>query len=396
MAQKATAAAGQQQNQMQANDMIRSLLLRRAIDRMIPLPAVNLSAAQAAGTSPVNFQPQAVGLLKKFIIEISGTANNTDGANAANLSDIGLANLISQIVFNDTQSYTRTQTSGWHLDMLFLAKHRWGATRGLLATALNESGAFGNNFGIVVAPTGFAHATSQAFRMVFELPIAYSDEDLRGAVYLGTLNSPSQLSINLSQNPFAAAGVDSTLSCWKGAAGNLSNVTIQVYQVFLDQIPRGQGGAPLLPPLDMRTVYELKNTTNQQGFQVGQDNPLSYGNMRRFMSTFMIYNHDPSADAGRVGGTDLNYFALQSANFTNFWKKFPLQVARESRVLSHADLPNGCYYFSHRKAPINTFTYGNMQLLTNPITAAAGAYALVGWEDFSTINALMQAGSLAG
>jgi hypothetical protein len=395
-AQTQAPAASGKSSMFAQNSAIRSLLLRRAIDRMIPLPAAALSAAQAAGTAPVNFQPQAVGLLKKFIIEISGTANNTDGANAANLSDIGLANLIAQAVFNDTQSYTRIQTSGWHLAQLFLAKHRWGAVRALLSTALIESGNYGNNFGVVVAPTGFAHGTSQAFRMVFEMPICYSDEDLRGAVYLGTLNSPSQLSITLPQNPFAASGVDSTQSAWKGAAGNLSNVTIQVYQVFLDQIPRDKSGAPLLPPLDMRTVYELKNTVNQQAFQVGQDNPLSYGNLRRFMSTFLIYNHDPSADAGRVGGTDLNYFALQSANFTNFWKKFPLQVAREARVLTHADLPPGVYYFSHRKAPINTLTYGNMQLLTNPSAAAAGAYALVGWEDFSTINALMQAGSLAG
>lgn len=393
MPMKQAAAQPSAQN---ANAAIRSLLLRRAIDRMIPLPAVVLSAAQAAGTAPVNIQPQAVGLLKKFIIEIIGTANNTDGVNAANLSDIGLANLIAQCVFNDTQSFTRIQTTGWHLDFLFRAKHRHSAIESLLSTASIDSGVFGNNFGVVVAPTGFAHATSQAFRMVFELPIAYSDEDLRGAVYLGTLNSPAQLSITLTQTPFAAAGVDSTLAAWKGAAGNLSNVTIQVYQVFLDQIPRDKADAPLLPPLDMRTVYELKNTTNQQSFQVGQDNPLSYGNLRRFMSTFFIYNHDPSADAGRVGGTDLNYFALQSANFTNFWKKFPLQVARESRVLARKDFPNGCYYFSHRKAPINTITYGNMQLIANPITAATGAYALVGWEDFSTVNALQQAGSLAG
>ena len=389
------AAPAQQQNVFQQNQAIRQLILHKAIDRMIPIASVNLNAAQAAGTAAVNIVPQAVGLLKKFIIEITGTANNTDGANVANLSDIGLANLIAQAQFNDTQSNTRVQTTGWHLDMLFRAKHRTGASRSLLASAIVDSGVFGNNFAELVAPTGFAHGTSQNFRMVFEMPIAYSDEDLRGAVYLGTLNSPSQLNLTLTQAPFAAAGVDSTLACFKGAAGNLSNVSIQVYQQFLDQLPRGASGAPILPPLDMQTVYELKNTTNQVGFQATQDNPLSYGNLRRFYSTFLIYNHDPSADAGRVGGTDINYFTLQSANFTNWWKKFPLQVARENRVLTATDFPLGMYYFSHRKAPINTSTYGNMQLITNPITAAAGAYALIGWEDFSTLNALQQAGSLA-
>lgn len=393
-----TAAAPQMSPQAKAtqqNLAIRQMLLKRSIDRMIPLASVVLTAAQAAGTSAVNIVPQAVGLLKKFIIEISGTANNTDSVNAATLSDLGLANLISQISFIDTQSNTRTQTTGWHLDLLFRAKHRWAAQAALLSSALNESGNFGNNFGVLVAPTGFAHATSQYFRMVFELPVCYSDEDLRGCLWLGIVNSPSQLSITINPNVFAAAGVDSTLAAWKGAAGNISNVTIQVYQCFLDQVLTGPNGAPILPPMDIATVYELKNTTNSQGYQAAQDNPLSYSNFRRFYSTFLVYNDNPAADAGRAGGTDINYFALQSANFTNLWKKFPLQVAREARVLTLQDLPPGCYYFSHRKAPISTIAFGNMQLILNPITAAAGAYGLIGWEDFAPLNALRQAGSLA-
>ncbi len=394
MAPAATAASAQNQAAAQ-NAAIRRLLISRSVERTIPLAAVPLSAAQAAGTSSVNIVPQAVGFLKKFIVEITGTANNTDGASVANLSDIGLANLLAQVQFIDTQSNTRIQTTGWHLDFLFRAKHRWGATDALLSTAMNQSGNFGNNFGVVVAPTGFAHATSQGFRMVFEIPVCYSDEDFRGGVWLGVVNAPSQLSLTMTTTPFAAAGVDSTLSAWKGAAGNLSNVSIQVYQVFLDQVPANTNGAPILPPLDIATVYELKNTVNPQGFQVGQDNPLSYANFRRFMSTFLIYNDNPAADAVRTGGTDINYFALQSANFTNLWKKFPLQVAREARVLTLKDLPPGCYYFSHRKMPVSTIAYGNMQLIVNPSVAAAQAYSLVGWEDFAPVNALRQAGSLA-
>ncbi|MGI0084609.1 MAG: hypothetical protein ACREBQ_05960, partial [Nitrososphaerales archaeon] len=195
--------------------------------------------------------------------------------------------------------------------------------------------------------------------------------------------------------PFTATGVDSTTATWKGAAGNISNVTLTVYQVYLDQLPQGAGG-PLLPPLDMSTVYELKNTVNQQAFQVGQDNAISYANFRRFLSTSLIYNSNPAADAGRTAGTDVNYFALQSANFTNIFKTDPLEAARLTRILLYKDLPKGCYYFSHRKKPISTISYGNMQLITNPSVAAAGAYALIGWEDMATVNALMSAGSLAG
>lgn len=382
-------------NQAAVNNQIRQLILKRSIERKMVIFSGVLSAAQAAGTAPINIVPQPVGLLKKFIIEISGTANNTDGANAANLSDFGLSNLLGQVVFNDTQSYTRMQTTGWHLDQIFRAKHRWGASQAILGASLNESGNYGNSFGVLVAPTGFAHATSQPFRMTFEVPICYSDDDLRGSVYLGVVNATAQLTLTMTTTPFAAAAVDSTLACWKGAAGSISAVTVTVYQVFLDQLPQGKGGI-LLPPLDMSTIYELKNTVNAQAFQAGQDNPLSYANFRRFMSTFYIYNHDPSADAGRTGGTDVNYFALQSANFTNLYKIDPLEAARTSRVLTFTDFPPGGYYFSFRKKPISTISYGNMQLILNPITAAAGAYALIGWEDFAPVNALVNAGSLAG
>jgi len=387
-------AAAAVNNVQQQNAMIRQLLKRAAVERVLPLPAVALSAQQAAGTTPVNITPLFVGFLKKFIIEITGTMNNTDGVNAANLSDIGLANLIGSISFTDLQQTVRSQTTGWHLDFLFRAKHRWSSTGAILSTAMNQSGNFGNNFGVVVPPTAVAHNTSSAFRMVWELPVCYSDDDLRGGVWLGVVNATAQLQIQMTTTPFAASGVDSTLAAWKGAAGNISGVTIQVYQVFLDQVPQ-QGGIPLLPPLDIQTMYELKNTVNPTAYQVGQDNPISYGNFRKFMSTFLIYNDNPAADAGRVGGTDINYFALQSANVTNFWKKFPLQVARESRVLTLQDLPLGCYYFSHRRAPIDTIAYGNVQLVENPSTAAAGAYGLIGWEDFAPLNAVRQASSLA-
>lgn len=389
---KAAAAVGNPQDAVKVNMLARQFLRQRAIERVVPLAPVVPNAQQIAG-GVINIQPNMAGLLKKFIIEITGTANNTDAANVANLSDIGIANIINNVTFTDSNGVVRTQPSGWQMDFVFRAKHRWGAGSSLLSTALNQSGNFGNNFGVTVAPTGFAHATSQAFRMVWELPICYSDEDFSGAVWLGIVNSPAQLSIILNSAPFAAAGVDSTLAAWKGAAGNLTNVTIQVYQVYLDQI-----GPQQLPPLDMRKAYELKFTNNQQAFQAGQDNPYSYSNFRRFLSTFLIYNHDPSADAGRAAGTDINYFSLQSASAVPIWKKFPLQVAREARVHTLTDYPLGCYYFSTRRpnAQINTVNFGNVNLILNPITAAAGAYALIGLEDFAELNALRQASSISG
>jgi hypothetical protein len=353
------------------------------------------SAAVPAGQFTINVPPRNVGLVKKFIIKLTGTMNNTDGANTANLSDIGLANLLQQVSFTDLNNNVRIQTAGWHLSFLQALKSQWPMTDAILESAMEEfSGTMGNVFPVIVAPTGIGHGTSNAFTMWFEVPLAYSDDDLRGAVYMNVVNAVAQLQIVINQNAFAAAGVDSTLAAWKGAAGTLSAMTLTVYQVYLDQLPVGKQGV-VLPQLDLSTVYEIKNTTFT-GFTAGQDFPMPYANFRDFLSTFFIYNDNPAADAGRVAGTDINYLALQSANFTNIWKIEPLLSAMKTRQMLQKDLPAGCYYFSSRRKPISTTTYGNMQLINNASVAAAQAYGLVGYEDFAMVNTLLNSGSLAG
>jgi hypothetical protein len=386
-AQPQNAASPTQMNRAQ-----RAAVLNSSIEM---IQQVYSNQITPANQTVVNIAPRNVGLLKKFIIVISGTANNTDGANVANLSDLGLSNLLAQVVFTDLNNNTRIQTTGWHLSLLHAARFRWGVARSLLAGAIVDNGAgFGNTFGVIVAPTAFAHGTSQPFQAIYEVPICYSDEDLRGAVYMNVVNAVANLQLTLSSAPFAAAGVDSTNAVWKGAAGNISAVTITVYQVYLDQLPRGANGVPVLPTLDLATVYELKNTAFST-FVANQDNPMPYANFRDFLSTTLIYNSNPAADAGRTAGTDTNYFALQSANFTNIWKYTPVIAALKCRQLTFSDFPLGCYYFSSRRKPLSTTTYGNMELILNPITAAAGNYALVGWEDFALTNALQVGGSLS-
>ncbi len=360
--------------------------------------AVEMTQQVFAGAFPangvLNIPPRNVGLLKKFIVVINGTANNTDGANASAISDYGLGNVLAQVSFTDLNNNVRVQTSGWHLSLLHKARFRFPQAASSLAGAVIQQELNGNNFG-VVAYTAPAKGASQTFQAIYELPIAYSDDDLRGAIYMNVVNAVANLQLTLNGAPFAASGADSTLAVFKGAAGNFSGVTATIYQVYLDQLPVGKGGVPVLPVLDLSTIYELKNTAFT-GFVANQDFPVPYANFRDFLSTWLIYNHDPSADAGRVGGGDINYLALQSANFTNIFKYPPLIAALKARQLMLSDPPLGGYYFSNRRKPLSTTTYGNMELIVNSSAAAAGAYALVGWEDFALVNALQNAGSLSG
>ena len=148
----------------------------------------------------------------------------------------------------------------------------------------------------------------------------------------------------------------------------------------------------MLPILDLATIYELKYT-NVTAITPAQDFPYQYANFRDFLSTISVYNNNGSYN-GRGVGADINTWALQSANFTNIWKIEPALAAIMARQHIGLDLPPGTYLFDSRNRPISTTQYGNMQLVLNAITAAAGAYELIAVEDFALVQTLSMAGSL--
>jgi hypothetical protein len=249
---------------------------------------------------------------------------------------------------------------------------------------------------VFTANPTIAVSTASTFRGVLEIPLAYSEDDLRGAIWANVINATMQLTLTFNPNVFAgAAPADYTNAVYQGSTGVFTSVTINVYQNYLDQLPRNQqNGQTILPALDLSTVYDLKNTIFT-AIPTGQDYPIPFSNFREFQSAFLVYNNSGAA-TGRTFGTDLNTIALQSANFTNLWKTGPLFKALQQRDITGIDLPAGFYYFSFRRKPINTTQYGNMQLVLNASTAGASAYAQVYWEAFANETQLTQAGSLAG
>lgn len=352
-------------------------------------------AAPTAGNNVVNVIPRNVGLLKKFIVEISGTYTSVG---VAALTAFGLSNLLTNVTFTDLNNNQRINTIGPHLNILKQVKARHtDPSSSPLSTKLDDSMMGGQfvasgtapNFPILVYP--LPSTAAAAFRAVFEIPLAYSDNDLRGGIYGNVVNATMQLSLTINPTP-APATADNTLSVWGTATGALTAVTVTVYQVYLDQLPAGSQGI-ILPTIDLSTVYELKSTS-LTGISANQDFPIPYANFRDFLSTLLIFN-STNATAGLKNGSDVNYFALQAANYTNFFKIDPLLAAQFTREIIETDLPLGTYYFSHRKKPISTLQYGNMALVLNALSASAGAYVLVGWEDFAQSNNLTAAGSLA-
>jgi P3 major capsid protein len=382
-------------------------ILSSAVDRV-----QNVASAQVfPASNPVLLvQPLNVGLIKRFTIVVSGHISNT-GTTTLTLTDFGLANLFGQggVQYVDLNNYLRVNTSGAHLSILASAKRRrsYGATvqdnAPGVVTATNLSKMLNvapATWGVFQAPQTIATGTSGAFRAVFELPLSYTDDDLRGAIWANVLNAVQQLTLTFNPQAVTAAPIDNTFAVYAGptgSAGSITDAQVLVYQEYLDQLPKatGAGGSmtTILPALSISTVYELKSTVFQN-IPPNQEFYIPYANQRSFVSTILTFNHDGSA-TGRVYGTDVTYWALVSANSTYIWKLDPLTVAMRSREHLMSDLPAGAYYLPSRRHNIASLQFGNLQATLNANTSTASGYINAMWEMFALQNTLSSGASLA-
>lgn len=389
----------QQMTAQQVNALARAAIKARAVLMRQPIFTQTVTPTNQP---TVQINPRNVGLITGFWVKVVATVTNPAGAEIA-LTDFGPANVLSQIQFNDLNNNTRIQTPGWHLHLLNSIKSR----RPFGAAILNGTGFdtpvdYGNNFAgeIQADPTIAANSTG-TITMWYYVPLSYTLDDLRGAVYANIVNATMQLNLSFAgqfgTSVCAANGADGTLAIYQAAAAGvgavtLSSATITVYQEYYDQLPMGPNGV-LLPILDLATIYELKQTT-QTAIVAGQDFPYQYANFRDFLSTIMVFVNNGTTGQ-RGNGSDINYLALQSANFTNIFKHEPALQALLTRQHLMTDLPLGVYYFGSREKPISTTQYGNMQLILNAINATNNPYQLVAVEDFALVQTLSMAGSLA-
>lgn len=391
-------AAQRQQALSQANLMNRALVLQNSVNMLQPFTTQTVFPANQPSLTLV---PNFVGLIKRFYLVFTGTIANT-GTVPVTLTQWGLANLLSNIIYTDPQNNQRHNTLGLHFALLSSAKRNrpFGtslpvntANTNSIASMLNSPTA---NWPVFQAQQTIANGSSGNFRAVFEIPLAYSDTDLRGAVYSNLVNATQNIQVTFNPQAVVAAPNDDTYAVYSGAAGsagNISSITCTAYQEYLYQLPTANDGTPILPGIDLSTVYQLKNTNNI-GITANQNFNYSYANFNSFVSTIALFN-STGTNAGNLLGTDVNYWQLTAANLTAIWKKEPLLVAQESRERLLFDMPKGGYYFDSRLAPILTNQFGNVQLTLNPLAGGAAATLQVLVEYFASLNTAGSGGSLA-
>lgn len=388
----AVAASGPAPYTQQNNDAAQQAVLAVAQPMIQQVNLTSIPGTNTAQGQVLNIPLQNVGLNTKITIEVSGTIAAL-AAETLVRTAWSLSNFFSNIQLTDLSNYQRINTSGLHLFALACLKAK-GVFGGAYMT--DSPVAMGSNFRVNFSPASVNGAIN--FRMFFELPLAYHDYDLRGAIYAAVTSA--QWRVQLTINPLLVAPVGATdllnssfqsNSAAAGSQGALTNVVIKVYQHYLDQLPRNQKtGAPIVPLISLAWDYLIQSTT-VPNVAAGADFPVQYANFRTFLSTIAIYDNAGTFNAG----TDVNYLGIQVANQVFLQQLDPFMASLQNRMNIGDDFPNGTYVFDHRRKPIVTNQYGNTQFVGNFSQANAGASLVMMYEMLSLQSQAINAGSLA-
>lgn len=388
-----------------ANNLASALIRQRAIKMVQNIFSQTINPANQ---NVINVQPQPVGLVLGWIVEIVATLADPGAGNSYALTPWGPANILSQISYNDLSNVNRILTNGWHLHAINTAKG--GAPYLAARQNLNYPVAFGDVFGgnlaanqtqnIIQAASIYDHTHfAQGLQMVYWVPTSYSLDDLRGSYYGNVVNANCQLQFTINPAAFVANTGDPNNAVYQAIGASVGGAfgttfTMNVYQVYYDQLPVDQkSGQVILPYLSMSVIYDIKNST-YPAVTANQDFPIAYANFRDFLSTIVIFdNHE--AGVMPVQGSDIAYWALRQANALNIFKYTPKYTGIFERSLVNDDYPQGAYFFDSRFKPISTVAFGNMQLILNASAVNTNAQCLVGFEAFSYQNTIAAASSLS-
>jgi P3 major capsid protein len=398
MSRGKSAAPAQRISPQQQNMMARQLILRGGqLGQTYYPPAIDVWQPQnpqlQSGVGPgsvLTFYLRNVGLVKRLVVRFTATV--TAAASIQTLTPWGLSNFISNVTFFDLGNNQRINSTGWHLTAVASAKRR--RVFGAAVVTDTPLGYGNNNNRVMFAPPTLAAGANSEIDFQLEIPFTKNDVDLRGAIYADVTQATMQVQLTLNPNMFVSSTADPTLAVYQSAGADvatLSNLKVNFWQNYLDQLPRSPNGAPILPALDIGTAYTLYNTSS--GLPVAnQDNSAAFVNARTYESVTFGYDNNGTLN---VNGADLNYIHLQSANFTNILNLDGKMIGLMERNILADDFPKGMYYLDFRHRPIDTNQYGNMQLVVNPATVlGSGAVILYGWEAYAVIGLVNQGGSI--
>lgn len=312
-----------------------------------------------------------VGIMTRLKIRVTATLNITVHTTTA--SPFGPYGLLSKIDFLDYNTTDRVICSGPMLYFLNSIRHGrpWMPTgQGLIDTSQTS------------LPTAVANGQTLEFNL--DIPVAYDPHnDLTGAILAQAIVGEQFLRLTFNNNmigdPFCPYLADG-----QGAVVAVTAINVNVWQEYLQ--PRDN----VVPRMDLNTVYEYSGMfTSSDNIVVGGTKFIDYPNVRNVKGAYFTYIND-NANSGHptvtVNGTDINSITLIANGNTNMREQDPLLVRRDERNMLGGDLPAALYYMPHRRQPISTFIYSQVQLAVNFANVTNSPYVAYAFESTYPLN----------
>ena len=298
-----------------------------------------------------------VGLITQLRIRVTANVSITAAMTASPLGPYGL---LQRVVLQDYNTTQRISATGPMLYFFNSMKHGrpWMPTgQGLVDTAQT------------ILPT--AVGANQTIQFELLVPVAVDPHnDLTGAIYAQTTVGEQYLNVLINNS------LVGDVNCpYTAGTATLNSVTLQAWQ---DYIQPNQY-APNVPLIDANTVYELASTfTTSSNIVANGTIPINYPNVRSVLAHYFMYVDN---NALAPNGTDLTKLVLQANGNTNMREMDPLLVRADMRNALGGDLPAGLYYYGHRRNPVSTFIFSQVQnQITFGGTVNANSYIGYGFE----------------
>lgn len=204
----------------------------------------------------------------------------------------------------------------------------------------------------------------------YEIPLAYDPmNDLSGAILAQTVVGEMYLNVTLQPTP-----IGDVSNPYTAGTGSLTAYYLTVWQDYLQ--PQG----PSIPRIDLNTIYEFLGTYQYfDNIATGGSKFIDYPNVRSVLASYYIFVDN---GALTVNGTDINAINLVANGNTNMREFDPLLVRRDMRNAEGGDLPASLYYLNHRRNPVQTWIYSQVQAKFEwgTVTSSPAPYLLTAFE----------------